>query len=553
MPRPRPLLPARPAVATLGSSRAGRIALVLVLVLAVAGCKTPEVYRADADREALALVESRRAKLALGDGSFSIEPPAESLRQRILRGEITETQPLGLVECLEIAAENSRDYQRRKEDLYLSALDLTLERWRFGWQPEATADARIDGTGGEAEQAGGGTRLTIDRLLGNGMRIAGDIGLGFTRSLLSSDGWHPVSDFGGSITMPLLAGSSRAIVEEPLTQAERNLVYSVRTFERFRRTFAVDVATRYYRLVQQYDAVENQVRNYESLVLLRERNEELAKAGRLSDIDVGQARQDELSSKNSLLGARERLANQADDFKLFLGLPIETQLVFQEGALAGLGGGELEKVELDEARAAQFALEHRLDYLNTADQAGDSERKVKVAEDALRTGLTLVAAGRARSDDGQPFDYDFGESTWSLSAALDLPIDKLPQRNTYREALVAREAAVRAAEQSSDQIRNDLRELLRSVESRVSSYEIQKNAVELAQKRIESASLKLEAGRADTRSLLEAQRSLLDAQNSATSALVEYTLARMNLFRDLELLRVDVQGIHIEPADFRDP
>ena len=54
----------------------------------------------------------------------------------------------------------------------------------------------------------------------------------------------------------------------------------------------------------------------------RERNEELAKAGRLSDIDVGQALQDELSSKNALLGARERLSNQEDDFELFLGLPI---------------------------------------------------------------------------------------------------------------------------------------------------------------------------------------------------------------------------------------
>lgn len=545
MPRPR---------LHVASLRPGRATSVLFAALLVLGaCKSSEEYRKDADREALALVESRRAKLALGDGSFAIAPKPDSLRQRILHGELAATPPLGLVECLEIAAENSRDFQRRKEDLYLSALDLTLERWRFGWQPDATADASVDGVGDEAQSAGGGARLSINRLLGNGARVAGDIGLGLSRSLLSSDGWHPVSDFGGSITMPLLAGSSRAVVEEPLTQAERNLLYSVRTFERFRRTFAVDVATRYYRLLQQYDAVSNQERNFQSLVQLRERNEELAKAGRLSDIDVGQARQDELSSKNSLLGARERLSNQEDDFKLFLGLPIQVELVFAPGALMALGGGELERVELDSQRAVAFALEHRLDHLNTLDQRDDSARKVVVAEDALRTGLSLTARGRATSDDGQPFDYDFGKSTWSLSAALDLPIDRLPQRNTYREALLAHDSAVRAAEQSADQIDNDLREELRSVGSRVSSYEIQKNAVELAQKRIESASLKLDAGRADTRSLLEAQRSLLDAQNSATSALVEYTLARINLFRDLELLRVDAQGLRIEPSEFQSP
>ena len=65
---------------------------------------------------------------------------------------------------------------------------------------------------------------------------------------------------------------------------------------------------------------------------------------------------------------------------------------------------------------------------------------------------------------------------------------------------------------------------------------------------IEKARLKLEAGRADTRDLLEAQRDLLDAQNSATSALVEYTLGRLALYRDLELLRVDEQGLHADEA-----
>jgi outer membrane protein TolC len=74
---------------------------------------------------------------------------------------------------------------------------------------------------------------------------------------------------------------------------------------------------------------------------------------------------------------------------------------------------------------------------------------------------------------------------------------------------------------------------------------IQKNSVQLAGRRIESTKLQLDAGRADTRDLLEAQESLLSAQNSATASLIDYTLARMGLYLDMELLRFDETGIRL--------
>ncbi len=526
---------------------------MLLAAAFTAGCRSAAEHRKQADEEVIKLVESRRAKLAIGDGSFTIEPRPDSLRQRILHGEATSPIELDLVACLEIGAENSREYQRRKEALYLAALDLTLERWRFGWQvPESRVDAGVTGVGDEAQSASASSFFSLRRVLGTGAVIAGNLGLSVARALSFGDGWDPVSDFGLSITQPLLRGSSRAIVEEPLTQAERDLVYAVRDFERFRGTFAVDIANRYYRVLQSRDAVGNQERNAQSLVGLRERNEELARAGRLSDIDVGQARQDELSSQNSLLGARERLAAQQDEFKLALGLPVEVELVLRADALQKLVDAGLPRIEVAEEHAIAIALERRLDHMNAIDIAADAVRRVAVAEDALRIGFELAASTSSVSETDKPLRYDFGKSGWSVAAALDLPIDRLPERNVYRAALIARDAAQRTAELSGDQIRADLRDELRALESRAASYAIQLNAVELARKRIASAQLKLEAGRADTRSLLEAQRSLLDAENAATSALVEYTLARLDLFRDLELLHVDSSGIQIDEAALRE-
>ena len=59
-------------------------------------------------------------------------------------------------------------------------------------------------------------------------------------------------------------------------------------------------------------------------------------------------------------------------------------------------------------------------------------------------------------------------------------------------------------------------------------------------------SRRLQAGRADTRDLLEAQEALLQAKNSASSSLIDYNLSRLALFLDMELLRVDENGFHVE-------
>lgn len=536
------------------AGRSRRVVALSVAVLVATGCKSSGDHREDADREVYELVESRRAKLSLGDRHFSIEPSPTSLRQRILRGEASGAEAITLVQALEIAAENSREYQDEKERLYLAALDLTLERWNFALQKGGTLSAAVDdtdretgtATGDEAQTASAGANFSLSKLLGTGALIVGDIGLNLVRDLTSSDSWNPVGDVGLTITQPLLRGFGSLVVKEPLTQAERDLVYAVRSFERFRRTFAFDVAQRYYEQLQRLDAVENQETNFENLKKLSERNAELAKAGRLSDIEAGQARQNELRSGNQLLEAREQLERNNDEFKIFLGLPTQAPLVLDPNELVALAQQDLREIALDENFATAFALDHRLDHLNVVDQQADAERHALVAEDALRAGLLLTAKYDNRSPSGRPAHLSNDDSVWSLTAALDLPIERLPERNVYRATLIDRDAAVRTAELSGDRIRADLRDSLRLIRTRREGWEIQLAAVALAERRIESTELSLEAGRASTRDLLEAQESLLAAQNAATSALIDYTLAKLGLYLDMELLRVDENGIAVD-------
>ncbi|MCP3918763.1 MAG: TolC family protein [bacterium] len=507
---------------------------------------TPEEYRQSADKEVYALLDERRMQLFAEPAGFNIDPPQGSLRQRILRGEWTADEPLSLVECLQIAAENNRSYQSTKEGLYRVALDVTLERWDFQNRGFASILGSSSGTFDDAGRAGVDSTGGVTRLLGSGATIMADIGLDLFRGLATGDGWDAIGDLGLSITQPLLRGAGELITKENLTQAERDLVYEVRDFERFRRTFAVDVAGEVYNLLQSINELENEEQNYENLVKLRERNQALVEAGRLSDIEADQAEQDELRSQNRLIGLRGSLENQRDAFNLFLGLPIGTEVSLDPDEFERLSSEEELLDRIDQERAVDFALGSRLDFLTTLDTLEDAERQVLIAEDALRAGLSLSASVDSASREGRPTDFRSDFSSWSTSLNLDLPIDRVAERNAYRRSLIAFQAAERSTEERADSIQADVRQAIRAARNTRDSYIIQVGAEQLAQRRVESASLNLQAGRASTRDVLEAQEALVDAQNTKTSALIDFTLARLELFLQLEVLRVDDGGIQTD-------
>ncbi|MCE9593379.1 MAG: TolC family protein [Planctomycetes bacterium] len=536
-----------------GTRRLRRRAQVLFAALGVAwiglgaGCQSPEEYRAQADDAAYSILTERRNALGFVERPFTIDPAPGSLRARLLAGETTDVGPLTLTQCFDIAAENSRRFQDQRETLYLSALDLTLERWRFETQFGGGLSGLLSGTG-SADTAEVGASAGLTRVLGTGAKIVSDLGLTLARDLSHGDGWDLTSDLSMTITQPLLRGAGERIVKEPLTQAERNVVYAVREYERFRRRFAIDVAGQFYRLLQQADAVANEENNYANLQLLRARNEALAEAGRLSDIQVDQARQDELRSRNRLIDARQGLRSSRDQFKLFLGLPIPIEVALDPGELESLANSDPTDITWEESRVLAIALAERLDLKTALDRRDDAERKVEVAADALRAGLGLTTKADVSSDDGRPANIDLEDVRWSVALDFDLPIERVAERNAYRESTIALEQRKRDADELGDSIQSDLRAELGDTRTNLEAWRIQKNAVALAERRVESTRLNFDAGRAATRDLLEAQEALLEAQNAATQALIDYQLAKLALWRDLEIIRVESDGIQVDPA-----
>jgi outer membrane protein TolC len=526
-----------------------RPTLPWLLVGLVASCASPEEQAEAADEEVYALLDARREALFDRPAGFRVERPEDAMRAELVGKADIPPLELDLVQALAIAAENSRDWQDQREALYRAALDLTLERWRFGWRPTLTGSATVTGTGDTGGDVAAGTDLGMSRLFGSGAQVVGGIGVDLLRAIASGDGFDALSSLSLSVTQPLLRGAAREVVLEPLTQAERDLVYEVRSYERFRRTFAVDVTSRYYGVLRAIDSLANERANRERLKLLRERNEALAEAGKVTSIEVDQARQDELRSEVQLLQLQASLERQLDAFAIQLGLPVETPLLLDREELErlkALDGAELDMLAAEALE--ELALGARLDLLTVRDRVIDAERRNRIAADALRAGLDLEASVNSTSGRDEPLQFRSGNTPWSLGLSFDLPVDRLPERNLYRSSLLDLDVARRREEALRDDILSQVRDDLRQALATRESYAIQLTAVQLAERRVRDSEMRLDAGRASTRDLLESQQALLRAQNAATSALIDFALARLGLYRDLELLDLEEDGIRLDSA-----
>jgi len=513
---------------------------------------SPEEAVAEADKQVYALVSERRAELLGESASFSIDAPANSLRSALLSGEEQAhglVQELDLVACLQIASENNRQYQDQRESLYLSALDLTLERWRFGWQPAAGAGASANGSlGANDDGASLDGSASISRLFGNGGRLVMDVGAALFGAIAEGEGWDAISNLGVSWTQPLLRGSAREVVMEPLTQSERNLVYSVRNFERFRRTFALDTATRFYNLVLTRQSVANEQANIESLEFVANRSSAFAVAGKASELEASDAANSLIGSQDRLLSLEASFQTQLDNFKLFLGLPIEVEIGLDLEGLSRLSvdGAVQEFAALSEEQLLRIALTQRLDYLNEVERLMDSERRARLSADDLKMGLDLSAGLNNNSETGKPLAYRSDGSTWNIGLDLDLPVDQLPERNSYRGSLINLQADQRDLLELQDSIRADLRDSLRELELNELTYRLQERNVVLSVRRARNASMLLEAGRLDVDDYLRAQTALTSARNATDAARVDFTLTRLRLFQQLELLDLGDDGLVVD-------
>ena len=589
--------------------------LIAIGLGVLSGC-SPKYHRESVDRSGYEILREKRLETFGEAGDFTIDTPSNQLRKRLLAEQnllvssraslgsdhldIIDHWPddgylqsalesdmrfkipdrdavmLSLEDALGVAARNSREYQSEKEDVFRAALDLYDERDQFGatfsgFMSGAYAATDIDGDFDSSVNAG--TGLGVTQRFKNGAVLAFDLGWSVTR-LLGSGGSVSDSLVGdASIAIPLLRGSGRHIVTEPLVQAERDMVYALYSFEEFKRGFVVDVASGYLAVLQNQNEVQNAEDNYRSLIASTRRARRLLAAGDLPPIQVDQTIQDELSARNRWVSARESYSRRLDGFKVTIGLPPDARIeldadefkkLADRASLADTGSmiGEDEAevppadepiildepaaegagpFELDPEIAIRLAFEHRLDLRISEGNVFDSQRDVVLAADRLRTEITLLGSAGVSGEGASGESFD--RRSFDALLNLDLPLERTAEAVAYRNSYINLERSVRSLQSLEDNIKLGIIDRLRELREGRESIRIQALSVELANRRVGGANLNLQAGRVEVRDLLEAQDDLLSAQNSLTAATVDYRIAELSLQRDLGLLEVSDDGL----------
>ncbi|MBN1846369.1 MAG: TolC family protein [Sedimentisphaerales bacterium] len=512
------------------------------LGLLAAGCST-EQYKAQADREVYRIIEDKwqddfgsKANYRISD----VEPDRIDV-QAVAPSEVSGR--LTLAEAVALATAHNRSYQSQKESLYLSALDLSLSRHEFA--PQFSGLFGGDYTRSAADESvSANGQLGFNQLLADGARVSTQIATDWLRFLTGDPRTSLGSVLSATVSQPLLRGAGRKIVQENLTQAERNTLYQIRSFNRYRKEFVVQIVSQYFNVLETLDRVKNEKSNYDRLVLAHNQTKMLAESGRRPPLEADQAEQDKLSAWDSYIAAQESYKQQLDSFKITLGIPTEAAIELDPNELDRLGGTEINEPEYEEQLLIDSALTHRLDLMNARDQVEDAERRLAVAADNLGMELNLIGSANVSSPDGQrPARLQFQQGTYSIGLEGDLNLDRKAERNAYREALITLTQRRRSYTEEKDQVIFDVRQTYRDLREAAARYEIQQMSLRLAQQRVDSTAMLLQAGRAITRDLLESQRSLLQAQNSRTSALVRYTIANLEFYRDLGVLQVRPDGL----------
>jgi outer membrane protein TolC len=323
---------------------------------------------------------------------------------------------------------------------------------------------------------------------------------------------------------------------ESLIQSERDLVYQVRTFENFRRQFVVDIASAYFTLQTAYQRVNDQRVQYEQTVELVERNLELFAAGgkRTNFLAVSQSVTQRVQAEGALISAQQALQAALDNFKLQLGMPVDEALDVVPVEL------DVNKPNIDESSLNNLAQLYRLDLQTARDQIEDARRKVDVAKNGLLPDLTLTARGQANNPaDTSATQIDSRDLSYSAGATLDLPIDRVRERNAYRAALISYERAQRNYVDLSENIKADVRQAARSVQQAQLQLEIAATGITVAQQQLEYSTELFTQGQAQTRDITEAQTALLRAQNDYHAAKASLQINVLRFLRDTGTLRVD--------------
>ncbi len=447
---------------------------------------------------------------------------------------------VGLQVALEVATRFNRTYLSEKESLYLSALALTTVRNVFSPFFTGSLSAILTDTDATRRSNLNRGRVGVSQILPTGGTATLEASTLITGG--GRGGYAGDSVMSLSLDQPLLRDAGYETSHNALTQAERNVVYAIRDFELFREDFTIDVTSRYYSLVRQLREIENAKEEEKSRYFLTRQSNALFDVGDASEVDKLRAEREYLRVQNDVITQTAAYGLSLDRFKILLGLPTSfpLEILAQDPVYKDI------PVSLTSAVSA--ALNNRLDLLTARDELEDAEREVRIASNWTLPDLDLAATYRLTSTSRDTLlSQAFSENFYTLGLTLELPFERVAERNAFRRSLITLERSRRALSLQEDSIVLEVRESIRRVKRVQATLDIRRREIVAAEKEQRAARFRFDEGEADNQDVSVAQAAVRRARNSYIADLVEFETSRIQLLRDIGILFIDEQGMWIEP------
>lgn len=382
--------------------------------------------------------------------------------------------------------------------------------------------------------------LGVSVLTRTGARLAADFTTDFLRFLTGNVPNASDSALAFTLTQPLLRGAGYRATMETLTQAERDLMYAIRDFTQYRKTFAVDIASRYYRTLEARDAAKNAYIAYTAFEVSLEAMRALQREDQATSSQLGLVEQAKLRYQRIWITSVRTYEQLLDDLKVAMGVPVESAVILDENELTKL---TIDEPGMNTEESMQAALITRLDLYNSRNSLEDTERKVKVAAQDLLPQLDItgryVVTGNPKND---KLNLNPDRRNLAGGAVLDLRLDKKADRNAYRAAMISQQRAARELDLDEEVVRTAIRADWRDLEAAGKQHEIALLGIAQAQRRLEEETLNRELGLGTARDLIDAQQDLIEAKDDLTSALIAHTLTRLRLWKDMGVLYIKKDG-----------
>ena len=242
---------------------------------------------------------------------------------------------LRMEDAYRLALLHSREYQTENENLFLSALNVSEQR--FGFESRLFLPSATGFT-----SSGNTTRLTNNESLS--LRKVGIAGSSLLVSFANDLVWTfpgSVSPtvgtiFSWSFSQPFLRGAGRDVVLEDLTQSERRFLAAIRSLERYRREFFLAITTEgnsYLNLLQRQQAIRIREANVATQRSVVAQFKALVEAGRINNQQLQFTQSSLYRAQEGLLRLKNQYQFSVDSYKVDLGLPPDLQVVIDDNML----------------------------------------------------------------------------------------------------------------------------------------------------------------------------------------------------------------------------